>query len=56
MDQHVSAQPAQDFLGHLQNTEGQFEYREYPESDHFMRPQDWEDGWSRTLTWFDNLL
>lgn len=55
-DQYVSAQPARDFLSHLQSLDGHFEYREYPESDHFMRPQDWEDGWSRTLAWFENLL
>lgn len=24
-------------------------YFEYPDSDHFMRPQDWEDLWGRTL-------
>ncbi len=58
VDQHVGAGPARDFLRHLQNSypEGQFEYREYPESDHFMRPQDWEDGWDRTLSWFEEGL
>ena len=57
VDQHVRAEPARDFLGHLQaHHPGQFEYREYPESDHFMRPQDWEDGWSRTLRWFEDGL
>jgi uncharacterized protein len=25
------------------------EYVEYPESDHMMRQQDWEDSWDRTL-------
>lgn len=56
-DQHVSAAPARDFLGRLQaDGQGHYEYREYPESDHFMRPQDWEEGWNRTLGWFEEGL
>lgn len=58
VDQHVSAEPASRFISHLQSTfaQGRYEYREYPESDHFMRPQDWEDGWKRTLGWFESAL
>ncbi|MBS2037860.1 alpha/beta fold hydrolase [bacterium] len=54
-DQHVSAEPARHFVAHLQSTfpAGHYDYRVYPESDHFMRPEDWEDGWSRTLSWFE---
>jgi hypothetical protein len=25
------------------------EHYEYPESDHMMRPQDWDDVWNRAL-------
>jgi len=32
------------------------EYVEYPESDHFMRPQDWDDLWGRTLSFFRTEL
>lgn len=58
VDQHVRAEPARDFLGHLRAScrQGRYEYREYAESDHFMRPQDWEDGWDRTLGWFEEGL
>jgi pimeloyl-ACP methyl ester carboxylesterase len=28
---------------------GHVSYVEYPESDHFVRPEDWEDLWQRTL-------
>ena len=57
-DQHVDAAPARNFMRHLQHTrpEGSYEYHEYPESDHFMRPQDWAQGWSRTLDWFVQTL
>lgn len=34
-----------------------FTYVEYPASDHFMRPEDWDDLWRRTLSFFEaNLL
>ena len=46
-DVHVPAEPARRFVEALPGRGHQ--YREYPESDHFMRPEDWEDGWSRTL-------
>ena len=57
-DQHVAAEPARHWMAHLAASfaHGRYEFREYPESDHFMRPQDWEDGWNRTLTWFEDSL
>ncbi|MFN8611125.1 MAG: alpha/beta hydrolase family protein [Vulcanimicrobiota bacterium] len=57
-DQHVSAEPARHFLAHLQAAfpQGHYEFHEYAESDHFMRPQDWEQGWARTLSWFEQSL
>ena len=32
------------------------DYREYPESEHFMREDDWSDLWSRTLEWLSRYL
>lgn len=32
------------------------EYREYPDSEHFMREDDWNDLWSRTLAWLKRHL
>jgi uncharacterized protein len=57
-DQHVDARGSREFLGHLQQRfpEGSFQYQEYPDSDHFMEPQDWNHGWDRTLWWFEEHL
>lgn len=48
LDEHVPPGPAREFLARLP---GRHLYREYAESGHFMREQDWEDGWDRTLAW-----
>jgi len=32
------------------------EYREYPDSEHFMREVDWHDLWGRTLAWLGRFL
>lgn len=32
------------------------EYLEYPESDHMMRPEDWEDSWARALGFLQRHL
>lgn len=32
------------------------EYREYPASGHFLRPEDWNDLWSRALAWLRRWL
>jgi hypothetical protein len=29
---------------------------EYPDSGHFMREQDWNDLWARTVQWFERHL
>jgi dienelactone hydrolase len=50
-DVNVLPGPARDFTREIGQT-----YVEYPESDHFMRPEDWEDGWQRTLEWFQTHL
>jgi alpha-beta hydrolase superfamily lysophospholipase len=31
-------------------------YREFPESEHMMREQDWNDLWKDTLSWLDRFL
>lgn len=57
-DQHVDPRGAREFLAELRRVypHGDFEYREYPNSDHFMKPDDWDDGWQATLAWFEKHL
>jgi len=57
-DQHVDPTGAREFVSELRrrNPDGAFEYREYLESDHFMQPKDWNDGWNATLAWFEQHL
>jgi hypothetical protein len=57
-DQHVDPAGAREFMSELRRLDsaGPFQYREYPRSDHFMEPADWDDGWSATLAWFDEYL
>lgn len=59
-DQHVSPEPAREFAAqlrpHYQSCPHRLEYVEYPESDHFMRPQDWETMWDRTMHWCAHYL
>lgn len=50
-DVNVPPGPARDFTRALEKV-----YVEYPDSDHFMQPEDWEDGWRRTLDWFETHL
>lgn len=52
-DQHVDTRATREFFENLEKEHGPGErvYREYPESDHFMRPEDWHDGWGYTLDW-----
>ncbi|MET0403539.1 MAG: prolyl oligopeptidase family serine peptidase, partial [Cystobacter sp.] len=51
---------ARDFARRLQAEQSPgsapVEYLEYPESDHMMRPEDWEDGWRRTLGFLQRHL
>jgi fermentation-respiration switch protein FrsA (DUF1100 family) len=53
-DQHVDPRGAREFIADLQrlHPNGPYRYSEFPESDHFMEPRDWEDGWAKTLSWF----
>ena len=57
-DQHVDPRGAREFMAELQrlNPDGRYRYREFPESDHFMEPADWEEGWAQTLSWFQTHL
>jgi dienelactone hydrolase len=57
-DAHVDPAPARNWIEHLRNAfpRGRYEYHEYAESDHFMRPGDWEQGWNQTLAWFEQAL
>ena len=57
-DQHVDPAGAREFIRELErlHPNGRFQYREYPESDHFMEPSDWNDGWAQTLSWFQEHL
>lgn len=53
-DSVVNPDGARKFYKNLQplyrNQPELLEYHEYPESDHFMRPQDWYEGWNHFLT------
>lgn len=53
-DQHVPPEPARTFVQQLRRENAA--YHEYPESDHFMREQDWNDVWAKTINWFQRFL
>jgi uncharacterized protein len=59
-DQHVSPEPARKFVEearrYYHRTPERLVYREYSESDHFMRPQDWNEMWEQTIQWFERYL
>ncbi|PIQ24596.1 hypothetical protein COW36_11300 [bacterium (Candidatus Blackallbacteria) CG17_big_fil_post_rev_8_21_14_2_50_48_46] len=59
-DQAVPAQFARDFHQALQTYYAQaperLAYFEYPESGHFMREEDWDLCWQRSISWFENNL
>ena len=54
-DQHVPPQPARDFYEeaklYYSGVPHLIEYCEYPNSDHFMEPDEWAQMWDRTLEW-----
>lgn len=55
-DVHVPPAPAREFMARLRerwpHQAERYVYREYPESEHMMRPDDWEDLWRRAEDWF----
>ena len=57
-DINVPATPARQWMEHLArwNPKGQYQYHEYPESEHFMRGEDWEDAWRISLDWLSGML
>lgn len=57
-DSQVPPGPARGWLEYLRDQfpEGDFAYQEYAESDHFMRPEDWEQGWKHSLDWLSRFL
>ncbi len=56
-DTVVPPQAARDFARRLREMPDlQADYLEYPESDHMMRPQDWEDCWDRALAFLGRHL
>lgn len=42
--------------GYYAKEPGRQSYIEYPESEHFMRPEDWDALWKRTVEWFLRFL
>lgn len=59
-DRNVSPLPARHFAAEAarfyHDTPDRLQYIEYPESEHFMRPQDWELLWDRVANWFERFL
>ena len=59
-DKFVPPQNSRQFVNELQirfpDQQPQFQYLEYPESEHFMREEDWFDVWQKTINWFDEYL
>lgn len=57
-DEHVPPGPAREFMTELRRrfSDERHRFLEYPESNHFMRADDWRDGWSRTLDFLGEHL
>lgn len=59
-DVHVLPTPARHFVeqlrGRYPDAVERYTYVLYPESEHFMREEDWEDVLSRTVTWLQRAL
>jgi hypothetical protein len=60
MDEYVRTPDARDFAQELEPYYAQaperLHFREYPNSSHFMREQDWNKAWDQTLGWFARWL
>jgi len=46
----------EELRAHYRDTPGRLGYFEYPESEHMMREQDWNDLWSRVVRWMERFL
>ncbi len=59
-DQYISNEETKHLHSILKNRyktyAERFFYKEYPESDHFMLPHDWDDCWQRTISFFHKKL
>lgn len=59
-DASVPPAASRDFVSHLRSFYHDFperlKYQEYPESEHRMREEDWNDLWRQVLDWFDRWL
>ncbi len=59
-DLSVRPDASRKFVAHLQSFYTDYperlKYQEYPESEHMMREDDWNDLWHHVLEWFDRFL
>ena len=59
-DENVDPAESRQFLERLRplygNNVERCAYQEYPDSGHFMREQDWDDAWHRSVSWFRSYL
>ena len=59
-DRNVPAEAARSFVDSLRrayvDSPGRLDYREYPLSEHFMRPEDWDDLWGKAVRWMERFL
>lgn len=59
-DRNVSPLASRRFVEELRplyrDTPDRLDYREYPESEHMMREEDWNDLWSRVVKWMERFL
>jgi dienelactone hydrolase len=59
-DETVSSEASWAFVDALRRSwpgaPGTLEYREYPDSEHTMREEDWNDLWPRVVTWMRTHL
>ncbi|MBI5542484.1 MAG: alpha/beta fold hydrolase [Deltaproteobacteria bacterium] len=61
-DRNVPPEPTREFVEELLRPlysgelGSRLEYHEYPESEHQMRPEDWEDLWGRVVSWMGRYL
>lgn len=53
---HFARGFARSLAEHRPSLAAHVSYVEYPESDHFVRPEDWEDLWQRTLGFLQRHL
>ncbi len=59
-DIYVPPRASREFIQTLQNEyqacPERLQYLEYPDSEHMMRDEDWNDLWQRVLSWFHRFL